>query len=200
LVACRIKVCGVTHIADARMCVEEGVDAIGVNFVAGSPRCIDVARAREICDAVGGRALIVGVVANLDVATMIALRQRVALGCLQLHGDEPPDALAALLPHAYKALRASDVAREGDYGGEHILVDGPQPGSGLSFDWSIVSALARRRRLTIAGGLHAGNVGEAIAIAAPYCIDVASGVESPGDPRRKDVARVRALVRAVREP
>ncbi len=197
---CRIKVCGVTNVADARMCAEEGVDAIGVNFVPGSPRCIDVDRAREISDAVGGRVLIVGVVANLDAATMIDLRERGALGCLQLHGDEPPDALAALLPHAYKALRASDVAREGDYGGQHILVDRPRPGSGVSFDWGIVSALAKRRRLTIAGGLHAGNVGEAMAVAAPYCVDVASGVEASDDPRRKDVVRVRAFVSAVRGP
>jgi phosphoribosylanthranilate isomerase len=200
LVSCRIKVCGVTNVADALMCVEEGVDAIGVNFVPGSPRCIDVSRAREISDAVGGRALIVGIVANLDVAAMTALRERSALGCLQLHGEEPPDALAALLPHAYKALRASQVAREGDYGGEHLLVDGPRPGSGIPFDWAIVRALARRRRLTIAGGLDAGNVDEAMAVAAPYCVDVASGVEARGDPRRKDVVRVRALVRAVRGP
>lgn len=195
---CRIKVCGVTNVADARMCVEEGVDAIGVNFVQSSARCVDVAQAREIADAILGKALVVGIVADLDVGSMVDLRERAALGCLQLHGDEPPDALVPLLPHAYKALRATDVAREGEYGGEHILVDGPSPGSGKSFDWSIVSALAKRRKLTIAGGLHAGNVAEAMAVTLPYCVDVASGVEVPGDPRRKDPVRVRAFVRAIR--
>jgi phosphoribosylanthranilate isomerase len=181
------------------MCVEEGVDAIGVNFVPGSSRRIDVARAREIADAVGEGALVVGIVADLDVATMVDVRARSAVGCLQLHGAEPPDALSPLLPHAYKALRASDIAREAEYGGVYILVDGETPGGGRAFDWSIVQAIAKRRKLTIAGGLHAGNVAEAIRTAFPYCVDAASGVEVVGDPRRKDRARIRAFVRAARE-
>ena len=136
---------------------------------------------------------------------MIALRDRVGLGCLQLHGDEPPEALAPLLPHAYKAIRvasAADVARADAYGGDYVLVDAKQPsslgGTGKTFDWSLVTELAKRRKLTLAGGLQEGNVAEAIRVVSPYCVDVASGVETPGDPRRKDAARVRAFVTRVR--
>jgi len=130
---------------------------------------------------------------------MRALRDRLELGCLQLHGDEPPEALAPLLPHAYKAIRvaaADDVARADAYGGEHVMLDGAAPGTGRSFDWSLAAPLARRRKVTLAGGIRPENVAEAICVVSPYCVDAASGVEVPGDPRRKDAERVRALVRA----
>ena len=198
----RVKICGVTTVEDALMCVEEGAAAIGLNFVASSPRRVTEDEARAIVAAVGGRVLVVGVVADLAVAETIALRDRVRLGCLQLHGDEPPDALAPLLPHAYKAIRVSgaeDVARADAYGGEHVLVDAKRPGAlggtGETFDWALVAGLARRRKLTLAGGIRPENVADAIHVVSPYCVDVASGAEIPGDPRKKDRARVRELVR-----
>lgn len=198
----RVKICGVTNVPDALACAEEGVSAIGLNFVASSPRRVTEDEARAIASAVDGRVLVVGVVADLAVPEMIALRDRVGLGCLQLHGDEPPEALAPLLPHAYKAIRvagAEDVARADAYGGEHVLVDAKRPGAlggtGETFDWALVAALARRRKLTLAGGLRPENVREAIRVVSPYCVDVASGVEIAGDPRKKDRARVRELVR-----
>jgi phosphoribosylanthranilate isomerase len=191
-----VKVCGVTNVDDALMCVAEGVSAIGINLVAASPRAVSEETARAIAEAVRGRALSVGVVADRDVETMLALRERLGLGCLQLHGAETPDALAPLLPHAYKVLRVrgpDDVARADAYGGEHVLLDGP--GSGTPFDWALAAPLTARRKVIIAGGLRPDNVGDAIRVVSPYCVDVASGVEVPGDPRRKDAARVRELVR-----
>ncbi len=186
-------------------CADEGVDAIGVNLVEGSPRRVTEDAARAIADTVGARLLVVGIVADRSVDEMRELRDRLGLGCLQLHGDEPPEALAPLLPHAYKAIRvgsAADVARADAFGGDHVLVDARVPGAlggtGTSFDWTLVTALARRRKLTLAGGIRPENVAEAIRVVSPYCVDVASGVEIEGDPRRKDRARVRALVRAAR--
>ena len=182
------------------MCVDEGADAIGINLVASSKRRVTEAEARAIADAVRGETLIVGVVADLDVDAMKALRDRVGLECLQLHGDEPPEALRPLLPHAYKAIRvttASDVARADAFGGDYVLLDGPSGGSGTRFDWSLARDLAARRRVTLAGGLTPENVEDAIRVVSPYCVDVASGVES-GDPRRKDRARVRAFVSSAR--
>jgi phosphoribosylanthranilate isomerase len=127
------------------------------------------------------------------------------LDCLQLHGDEPHDTLAALLPHAYKATRiadAADVERARAYPGEHLLVDakvdGLLGGSGTTFDWSLVKALANERRLTLAGGLTADNVERAVRELRPYCVDVASGVERAGEPGAKDLAKVRAFIEAAR--
>src|SRR5687768_10982067 len=101
-----IKICGITRVTDATESVKLGAHAIGLNFVAASARCITVERAREIARAVhamGTRLLVVGVVADLGESDMRALVKDAELDCLQLHGDEPPDALLPFLPHAYKA-------------------------------------------------------------------------------------------------
>ncbi len=198
-----IKVCGVTNVDDALGCVALGVSAIGLNFVPGTPRVVDLDTARAIAAAVSGRALLVGVVANATRETME--RIRTVVGCLQLHGDEPPEALEPFLPHAYKAIRvadAADIALAERYPGEHVLVDarveGALGGTGVRVDPALVAPLARKRRVTLAGGLRPSNVAEALQAVHPYAVDVASGVERAGDPRRKDLAAVEAFVAAVR--
>ncbi|MCW5837696.1 MAG: N-(5'-phosphoribosyl)anthranilate isomerase, partial [Labilithrix sp.] len=122
-----------TTVADALACAELGASAIGVNFVPSSPRAVTVARAREIADALRAtEVLVVGVVADLDLAAMRALVRDAALGCLQLHGSEPPEALAPLLPHAYKAVRvstAADVALARTFGGDYLLADAKVAGA-----------------------------------------------------------------------
>lgn len=200
-----VKICGVTNVDDASRAVELGASAIGLNFVPASPRRVDVATARSIVERVGASALVVGVVADLDAASLRALLAATGVGCLQFHGDEPPEALAPFLPHAYKAVRvadARDVERARAMPGEHVLVDakvdGALGGTGATFDWTLVRDLARERKLTLAGGLTPENVARAVALVAPFAVDVASGVEVAGDPRRKDAARVAAFVSRAR--
>jgi len=197
-----VKVCGVTRSEDATACVQLGARSIGLNFVPASPRCVTVERAREIARAVhamGTRLVVVGVVANLPEADLHALVKDAELDCLQLHGDELPDALLPFLPHAYKAVRiatAADVDHARRFPGEHLLVDakveGALGGTGASFDWSLVTDLARERKLTLAGGLKPENVADAVRALRPYCVDVASGVESA--PGVKDLEKVRAFI------
>ena len=196
-----VKICGVTTVSDALACAELGASAIGVNFVPGSPRRIDVARARDIARALSAtNVLVVGVVADLDVDSMRALVREAELGCLQLHGSEPPETLAPLLPHAYKAVRiatASDVEGARRYGGDYLLADakvsGALGGTGETFDWSLVKGLARERRLTLAGGLRPDNVAQAVRAVEPWCVDVASGVEHA--PGIKDHDAIRRFIR-----
>lgn len=207
-----VKICGVRTPADATTSVLLGARAIGVNFVPSSPRCVDVDAARRIARAahdltVGGlgnaRVIVVGVVANLPLEAMRELLRDAELDCLQLHGDESTETLAALLPHAYKAVRignASDVERARAVPGEYLLVDakveGALGGTGASFDWSLVASLARERRLTLAGGLDPSNVERAVRELRPYCVDVASGVESAAGV--KDPAKIKAFIEAAR--
>ena len=199
-----VKICGVRTVDDALAAVEAGATAVGLNFVPSSPRFVDIATARAISRAlVRTKALVVGVVANLDVEEMRALVTSAELGCLQLHGDETAADVEALLPHAYKAMPIAnddDVhaarAMPGDYLLVDAKVDGALGGSGETFEWSLVRLLATERRLTLAGGLNAGNVAEAVRVVRPWCVDVASGVESA--PGVKDYARMRAFVDAVR--
>jgi phosphoribosylanthranilate isomerase len=202
-VTTRIKICGVTSEGQACACVDAGADAIGVNLVSSSVRRVDEDMARAIVRAVGTRALVVAVVAGRTVGAMRALREATGVGCLQLHGDEQRQDVAALLPHAYKAVGVAgraDVARAEAMPGEYVMVDakvaGALGGTGRSFDWGLVVALAARRKLVLAGGLTAENVGSAIQQVRPWCVDVASGVES--SPGVKDMMKVRAFVEAVR--
>jgi phosphoribosylanthranilate isomerase len=199
----RVKICGVTSVEDAQLCVSAGADAIGLNFVAASPRCIDVALARSIVAALPPHVLSVGVFVDADYAELIDIKTRVGLGCLQLHGDESPELLARCLPHAYKALRVRDVSIVSEaqrYPGEYLLLDayvpGAHGGTGARFDWSLAAECAKWRKLTLAGGLTPDNVAEAIAAVQPFCVDVASGVERKV--ARKDPALVRAFVSAAR--
>jgi phosphoribosylanthranilate isomerase len=199
----RVKICGVTSVDQALECAELGVDAVGVNFVASSPRLIDEATARAIERAVGSRLLVVAVVAGMGIDAMRALRDRTGVGCLQLHGDEPNDRLVPLLPHAYKAVRvatAEDVALADEAPGEYVMVDAKVPGqlggTGRTVDFALVAPLAKRRRLVLAGGLTPENVADAVAAVRPWCVDVASGVEA--SPGVKDMRKVREFVRAAK--
>jgi phosphoribosylanthranilate isomerase len=194
-----VKICGLTSLADARICLDAGTDAIGLNFWPKSVRYCQESVARAIADAVRGKALIVGVFVDASREEIVRIAREVGLDCVQLHGDEPPELLVAFLPHAYKALRVrgpeivQEVAR---YGGEHVLLDayvkGMPGGTGERFDWALAEGVARARKLTLAGGLTPDNVAEAVRAVRPYCVDVASGVESA--PGVKDAALVSRFV------
>lgn len=211
----RIKICGLTNVADALAAVAAGADAIGVNFHPGSPRYVSPPIAAGICQAVAGRVVRVGVFVNSLPAEIRRIAGECPLDAVQLHGDEPPAVLAALagLPvvralridkdlaaaeryvHACTALKTlprmllADAAVPGQYGG-----------SGKTLPWELL-AIGRGQLgglpLILAGGLHAGNVATAIVAVRPHGVDVASGVEqSPG---KKSSDRMRAFVAVARQ-
>jgi phosphoribosylanthranilate isomerase len=199
------KICGITCIEDAEACVSLGANAIGINLVRESPRAVDVDLARIIAHTVRKRSNVVLVVANLTVAEARRILEYTGADCLQLHGDETEDAVRQLLPRAYKAVRIAtehDVAHALGYPGDDLLVDakvgGMLGGTGTTVDWALVSPIAKVRRLTLAGGLTPENVREAIEAVRPYRVDVASGVERPDDPRRKDRDKLLAFSRVVK--
>lgn len=194
-----VKICGLTTVEDALGCIEAGADAIGLNFWPGSPRCVDIPTARSIARAATSRTEIVAVFVDFSLAEVRRTLHETGIEWAQLHGKEPPSLVSALLPCAYKALGVEDgsvfeLART--YPGEHLLLDASVPGmpggTGRTFDWDIAAEVARERKLTLAGGLHPGNVAHAIRVVRPYRVDVASGVEkSPGS---KDLSLVRAFI------
>jgi phosphoribosylanthranilate isomerase len=199
----RIKVCGVTSLEDARVCIEAGVDAVGLNFWPRSLRRCEQAVAREIVRELRGQALFVGVFVDQSGDEVARIRDDVGLDCVQLHGDEPPELLARFLPHAYKAVRvrgSSVLEAVRAFPGEHVLLDayvqGLPGGTGATFDWQLARAVAAERKLTLAGGLTPANVAEAVRVVRPFCVDVASGVESA--PGVKDPQQVRAFVQNAR--
>jgi phosphoribosylanthranilate isomerase len=200
-----IKICGVTSVEDARLAVECGADALGLNFAPGSPRCLGSEEARLIREAIPLTVEVVGVFVDAPLDAIVAHAEYVGLDTAQLHGSESPeflDQVSQIVP-AYKALRigsAEDVALADTYGGDRILVDAKVPGAmggtGQTFDWDLISELNERRKLIVAGGLRPENVRECVAHVLPYGIDTASGVES--HPRAKDAEKMRLFVKNAR--
>ncbi len=197
----RVKICGLTSVEDARLVVEAGASAVGMIFWPDSPRGVSVAQAREIARVIPPFVQRVGVFVNATPDEAQEVASAVGLDALQLHGDEEPDAWAAVRWPLVKALTLSTYAGSGWLTrARAILLDAHDPvrrgGTGQRIDWAAARHLAGDRPFVLAGGITPDNVEAAIAQAAPSAIDVASGVESA--PGRKDPARVAALFAAVR--
>ncbi len=207
----RVKVCGITNWADARIAVQAGADALGFNFCRRSPRYISPAGAQRIIRRLPRNVAVVGVFVNRSPAAISRIARRLPLHFIQLHGEEPPEAVAALAG-SHPVIRALPVpprfrpaTLRGYSHAAAFLLDGyrrqARGGTGRTFDWRLARRASRFGPIVLAGGLNPANVARAIRIARPAAVDVASGVESR--PRKKDAALVRAFVeqakRAYRE-
>jgi len=215
----RVKICGVTGVDDALLAVESGADAIGLNFYEKSPRFCADDRARQVCQAIPRDFCKVGVFVNATAEAIRETAHELGLHLVQLHGDEPPEFIAQLrgLP-VMKAFRlASDYVAVGAYLDRchalramprMVLVDahksGQFGGTGATLDWHAVAANRQAFRglpLVLAGGLTPANVAEAIAVAHPWAVDTASGVEAKPGLKSHDLVRafVAAATHALRQ-
>ena len=104
--------------------------------------------------------------------------------------------LIEYMPYSVPFLMAGIIhalSRVADFGADAIMIDGAEPGSGEVFDWSLAEgAPSAGHRVLVAGGLHPGNVADAIARVRPWGVDVATGVESA--PGRKDPVKLREFI------
>ena len=201
----RIKICGVRDAETARVCAASGADAVGLMFVESSARAIDPDTALEVMGALPVFTTAVGVVADLDVDAFCDLEAVCPAPVFQLHGREDEKTVRACGPGVIKAFRfdpatiESQLARWGAIDEvDAVLIDGSSGGAGTSFDWGALASVLGDfpKRVIVAGGLHAGNVGEAIRAIRPFAVDVSSGVESA--PGVKDHDKIRAFCEAVR--
>ncbi len=202
----KVKICGITNWSDARHAVDAGADFLGFNFYPKSSRYIAPAVARRIVQRLPENVGSVGVFVNEPEREMLAIARRVGLDYVQLHGDETAEVVSRMRRsfRVIKAIRVREsfrVSQLGDFKrASSILLDGfdahLRGGSGKSFDWKLAKSAGRKRQIFLAGGLTPENAGEAVSAARPFAIDVCSGVESR--PGKKDAARMRALVAAVR--
>jgi len=202
-VTVRIKICGITHPDDARAAVDAGAALIGLNFVPGSPRCVDLRTAEAICRRVGGEVERVAVFRDAAPEEIERVLRRMDLERVQLHGSETEEDVEAVDLPVIKAIRGADLETAESFPGTLLLVDHPEEGAGSGKPWSWGDAselISRGFDVILAGGLTAENVREALASLGdllPWGVDVATGVEGPD--RRKDPTRLAAFVRAVRE-
>lgn len=225
----KIKICGIKTLPDALAAVEAGADYLGFNFYPKSIRFIEVQECAKITAVLKKEhphVGLVGIFVNAPIAEIKDILQTCSLDFAQLHGDESPEILAQLAPHAFKAFRGVPAKVEAYARNEapacliDAAVKGAYGGTGVTADWSAAAELAKRYPLLLAGGLNPDNVASAVRQVRPWGVDVASGVEVPlqsrgiappqsggkvppqlggeASPGSKDAGKIKAFVQAVR--
>jgi phosphoribosylanthranilate isomerase len=201
----RVKICGITNLADALAAIEAGADALGLNFYEKSPRHVSVKKAAEISKQLPPFILRAGVFVNADEDLVTRAIGECSLSQLQFHGDEPPEFCTQFGLMSMKAFRIRDAESLKEipkYQTDAYLLDAYSPeargGTGKKFNWDLaVEAQKFGKPIFLAGGLTPENVAEAVRKVRPFGVDVSSGVESA--PGKKDHAKVQAFIQAVRE-
>jgi phosphoribosylanthranilate isomerase len=193
-----VKVCGITNVADARVAAEAGADAVGFIF-AESPRRVSVEEARRVSLALPENVLKVGVFVNVPPEEVLRVAREAGLDLAQLHGDETPEAVAAVraggLP-VMKALRvrnADDLADVERFDADLFLLDAysekARGGTGERFDWGVAKSLKGRGNIVVSGGLAPENVREALDFFEPYGVDASSSLEDAPGKKNEDSVR-----------
>lgn len=201
----KVKICGITNLADAAAAIEHGADAIGLVF-AESPRRVELREARAILARKPELIWGVGVFMDQPAADVLAIAAQLRFDALQFHGRESAadcHALIGRLDYRPRLIKRFYVG-DGDtaatlrqqmqgYDASVYLLD-PGAGSGRSFRWEVARGIDLP--LMVSGGLTPENVTEAIHVARPQWVDVSSGVER--EMGLKDVEKMKAFIRAAR--
>jgi len=201
-----VKICGITNTKDARVAAEAGADAVGLIF-AESPRRVGVEEARAVSIALPDNIVRVGVFVDEEPEEVSRISREAGLDLVQLHGDEPPEAVTALRQAGVKVMKALRVQNAAsiealeEYEPDLFLLDAyskqARGGTGERFDWGVAKSLQGRDNIVVSGGLGPGNVREAIEFFEPYGVDASSSLED--EPGRKNGELVRRFVLAARD-
>lgn len=201
----KVKICGITTLEDAEAAVSAGAWAVGLNHSPESPRLIAPEVAAEIGAALKRRCEVAGVFVNAHLDEVVAAAEGAELTLVQLHGEEGPSYCAEVhrrtgcrVIKAFRVRSPAEVTAARAYRTDFHLFDayrrGVHGGSGVSFDWELVAGRRGGVPAILAGGLDSDNVGDAIAVANPWAVDVCSGVEHT--PGMKDRGRVVSFMAA----
>ena len=197
----KVKICGITNVADASTAVELGANALGFIF-APSPRQMSPQKVRAIVRTIPPFVKTVGVFVNEAATTITDIRQYCGLDLVQLHGDESPAFCDELMPCAIKTVRVKDescLQASRAYRGKvrALLLDTYSKekvgGTGKTFDWNLAIKIKEIGiPIILAGGLGPSNINLAIQTVAPYAVDINSGIEEY--PGKKDPALMKAVM------
>ena len=204
----KVKVCGITNLADAEKALEFGADALGFNFYPPSSRCIAPEEARAVLQRLPEGSCNIAVFVNEPkekVREIIAHGElangRQAYSALQFHGDETQEYCRGWSLKVIKAFRVREKkSLEGmeQFPADFYLLDSwslGYGGSGAAFSWEWLEGL-KTEKLILSGGLSIENVVEAIRRIHPYGVDVCSGVETR--PGIKDHAKLKEFILAAK--
>jgi phosphoribosylanthranilate isomerase len=205
----KVKICGITNLADARFAAGAGADFLGYIQYPDSPRYILPEKVAEIGAWVFG-AESVGVFVDDSAEHVNRIAKMANFDFVQLHGNETVATCAAIDYRVIKAFKVKpgdstdNVARRIEpYLDvvEHILLDAFSTeligGTGQTISWDVAADLATRFPLFLAGGISPDNVAEAIEHVNPFGVDLSSGVET--EPGQKDFDKISRFMEIVRE-
>lgn len=202
-----VKICGVTDPAAMDVAAEAGAEYVGFVFFPPSPRALGPAEAAVLAARHPAGPAPVGLFVDPTDADIASVLDVVPLQALQVHAAaERVAAIQAIfgLPvwHAVGVSSQADLPLAAP-GVSRLLLDHKAPpgatlpgGNARAFDWAVLRGWAAPAPWVLAGGLHPGNVAEAIRQTGTRAVDVSSGVER--ERGVKDPALIRAFVEAVR--
>jgi phosphoribosylanthranilate isomerase len=206
-----IKICGLSTPESIAAALDNGADMIGFIFFPKSPRNVSVAQAAALRQAALGRAKAVAVSVDATDGELENVVLNIKPDILQLHGHETPGRVTAVKARfGLPVMKAISIRERADLDqiapfigiADKFLLDAKAPkgselpgGNGVSFDWTLLSALDPGLDYMLSGGLNAGNVAEAMRVAHAPGLDVSSGVECV--PGVKDIGLMNKFFAAV---
>jgi phosphoribosylanthranilate isomerase len=207
-----VKICGLSTRETLDVALDSAADMVGFVFFPPSPRHLNLEVARDLGQAVKSRAAKVALTVDADDATLAGIIEALQPDLLQLHGSETAARLREIRQKfALPVMKALPVETSADLAilpgyadvADRILFDARAPkeatrpgGLGAVFDWHVLENLDLKLPFMVSGGLHAGNVAEAVRVTRAGGVDVSSGVERA--PGIKDPEMIRAFIRAAR--
>src|SRR6202790_2086923 len=207
-----VKICGLSTPETLDVALDAGADMVGFVFFPPSPRHLGLETARDLGRQAKGRAVKVALTVDADDATLANIVEVLQPDILQLHGGETVARLRDIKQkfglQVMKAIAVetpADLASLPGYAAvaDRVLFDARAPkeatrpgGLGAVFDWHVLENLDLELPFMVSGGLHAGNVAEAVRLTRAGGVDVSSGVERA--PGVKDPEMIRSFIRAAR--
>ncbi|HVI53063.1 MAG TPA: phosphoribosylanthranilate isomerase [Candidatus Sulfotelmatobacter sp.] len=208
----KVKICGLTDEETVDAAIDAGADFVGVVFFDKSPRGVTIERANELLEFVPEEVQRVGLFVDPSNEFLDQIMNNLRLDLFQFHGSETPERIDEVhMEYGMPVMKALGVSSAADLDAaqtyaevcDWLLFDAKAPagadrpgGNAAAFDWSLLAGRKWACPWMLAGGLHAGNVAEAVRLSGARAVDVSSGVESA--PGVKDAEKIAAFIRAAK--
>lgn len=205
----QVKICGITTLEDARFASGALADYLGFIFYSESPRYVEPAKAGAIINWIEGPKK-VGVFVNQPLDDVNSIATQTGIDLVQLHGNESPEYCNLVDLPVIKAFHVSDDTKPDELQSkvdayrdcsEYFLFDTKSAeewgGTGKTFDWNLIRNISGDHPFFLAGGLHSGNVEQAIKQVNPTVVDLSSGLEEA--PGLKDFQKIEGFFDVMRD-